>query len=428
MRGVWRVFGLFLVALAWAAPGRSEGVPDVSAMAAGAERFVIELSAPVEFRIFPLAGPDRIVIDLPEVNWRLAPGAAAIGRLAGGLSAGGLSTGGPVQGLRYGLFQPGLSRIVLDLAWPVLVGQAYLAEPAEGRGWRVVVELIPADRTQFDAAARAGQADRLALAPPAVAPPAVAPATGPAVTRGEPAALTLPAPALPSRGALRVVAVDPGHGGVDPGTTSLSGQFEKHITLAYAQEIKRALEASGRYRVELTRTRDETIGLRQRFQLARAAGAELFVSLHADAIRQVSLRGGSVYTLSDQASDAEAEALALRENKADVIAGIDLTEEPPAVAGILIDLAQRETRANSARFARLLLAELDREQAPLLRRGHRAAGFAVLKAPDVPSILFELGYLSNRQDEALIKQERHRKRVAQAVLRAADGFFVGRSG
>lgn len=211
------------------------------------------------------------------------------------------------------------------------------------------------------------------------------------------------------------------------GATSVSGQFEKHLTLAYGHEIKRAIEATGRYRVVLTRTGDETIGLRQRIAIARAAGAQLFISLHADAIRHSSLRGGSIYTLSDRASDAEAEALAQRENKADVIAGIDLSDEPPAVAGILIDLAQHETRAQSLRFARMLHHELGQQQASLLKKGQRSAGFAVLKAPDVPSVLFELGYLSNRQDEALLKQERHRKRIAQAVLQAADRFLAGRA-
>lgn len=397
-------------------PIQPQALPEVTAMVVAGQRLTIELSRPVEFRVFPLARPDRVVIDLPEVEWRVPVGAPASG----------LGRGGPVQGLRYGLFQPGLSRVVLDLAQPALVGQAFLAEPGAGHAWRVTVDLAPATRARFDDAVRAGQADRLAQTPPAAATRA-SPPSRVGASAVEPAAAPRGAPAQPpaTKGARRVVAIDPGHGGVDPGTTSVTGQFEKNVTLAYAQEMKRALEATGRYRVVLTRERDETVGLRRRFQLAREAGAELFVSLHADAIGQASLRGGSVYTLSDRASDAEAEALAQKENKADVIAGIDLTEEPPAVAGILIDLAQRETLAGSARFARLLLAELGREQAPLLRKGHRAAGFAVLKAPDLPSVLYELGYLSNRQDEALIRQERHRKRVAQAIVRAADRFFGG---
>jgi N-acetylmuramoyl-L-alanine amidase len=408
---MWLGLGLMAATLTLAAPAGTQAMPDVTAMAVAGQRVTIELSAPVEFRIFPLAGPDRIVIDLPEVRWRVPPGAPASG----------LGADGPVQGLRYGLFQPGLSRIVLDLTTPVLVRQAFLAEPGLGHSWRVTVDLAPATRAQFSDTVRAGQADQLAAIPPSgAALPAGAP-QHPATSATVPASPQTPV--APRRGERRVVVIDPGHGGIDPGTTSVTGQFEKTITLAYAQEIKRTFEATGRYRLVLTRERDETVGLRRRFQLARDAGAELFVSLHADAIGQASLRGGSVYTLSDRASDAEAEALAQKENKADVIAGIDLTEEPPAVAGILIDLAQRETMAGSARFARLLLAELDREQAPVLRKGHRAAGFAVLKAPDLPSVLYELGYLSNRQDEALIRQERHRKRVAQAMLRAVDRFF-----
>lgn len=407
-------------ALALAGPAGAQAVPDVTAMAVAGQRLTIELSAPVEFRIFPLAGPDRLVIDLPEVQWRVPTGAPASG----------LGAGGPVQGVRYGLFQPGLSRVVLDLTAPVLVGQAFLAEPGSGHAWRVTVDLVPSTRAQLDDAVHTGKADRQGAEGQAQALPTGTPLASAPSRPAEPAAAAVAPTAPPAapKGGRRVVAIDPGHGGIDPGTTSVTGQFEKTVTLAYAQEMKRALEASGRYRVVLTRERDETVGLRRRFQLAREAGAELFVSLHADAIGQASLRGGSVYTLSDRASDAEAEALAQKENKADVIAGIDLTEEPPAVAGILIDLAQRETQAGSARFARLLLAELGREQAPLLRKGHRAAGFAVLKAPDLPSVLYELGYLSNRQDEALIRQERHRKRVAQATLHAADRFFGGGKG
>ncbi|MBM3600160.1 MAG: N-acetylmuramoyl-L-alanine amidase [Alphaproteobacteria bacterium] len=441
MGRLWRYSALIVAAALMvpgvALPARAKPAGDVLSMrvetpAGDRQRLVIELSVPVEFRVFPLAEPDRLVIDLPEANWRMPKGAPA-GLMVNGAPA------GPIQGLRYGLFRPGLSRIVLDLARPALVGEAHLEGPTGSSGagrpqvWRVVIDISAAERRQFDAAVLADQAERQAALNGASAPtpgpstnervePAVAPPPQ-AEGRKTPSAPKPPTRAAP--GNRPVIAIDPGHGGVDPGAISVSGQYEKHITLIYAQELKRTIEASGRYRVVLTRIRDETLALRQRIAIARAAGAELFISLHADAIRQTSLRGGSVYTLSDQASDAEADALAQRENKADLIAGVDLSDEPPAVAGILIELAQRETRGHAARFARLLLTELDRENASLLKKGHRSAGFAVLKAPDVPSVLFELGYLSNRQDEALIRQEKHRKHIALAVLRAADRFFQG---
>ena len=207
-----------------------------------------------------------------------------------------------------------------------------------------------------------------------------------------------------------------------PGRPSASGTYEKEITLAMALEMKRQLEASGRYRVVLTRDSDVFIRLRDRIEIARAAKADLFISLHADAHGTRDLRGASVYTLSEQASDAEAAALAAKENKSDVIAGIDLSNENEVVTNILIDLAQRETKNLSARFAAVLVDELKRDTL-LLRNTHRFAGFAVLKAPDVPSVLIELGYLSSREDEAELRSAKHRTKVASAIMRAVDGFF-----
>jgi len=225
----------------------------------------------------------------------------------------------------------------------------------------------------------------------------------------------------------RTIVLDPGHGGVDPGTIGVGGVREKTLTLEIAQDLKRILEASGRYHVVLTRTDDSFIRLRERIQIARSSRGEIFLSLHADALGDASFRGMTVYTLSDKASDAEAEALAQRENKADLIAGVDLRDEAPEVASILIDLAQRETMNLSARLAGHLVQELSRE-AQMLRNGHRFAGFAVLKAPDVPSALIELGYLSNRQDAQQLAQTAYRRRLGQAVLKALDRFFKSRPG
>jgi N-acetylmuramoyl-L-alanine amidase len=225
-----------------------------------------------------------------------------------------------------------------------------------------------------------------------------------------------------ARDGVPVIVIDPGHGGVDPGATGVSGIYEKHITLAMARELKTALEKSGRFRVFLTRDRDVFIRLRDRVAIARSHNADLFVSLHADAVANPLIRGLSVYTLSRTASDAESQALAEKENKADLIAGIDLSHESPDVAGILIDLAQRETMNRSAGFAAQMVDEVGQDL-DLLGNTHRFAGFAVLKAPDVPAVLVEMGYLSNDYEEKQLRQPGYRARLAQVIARAVDHFF-----
>ncbi len=256
--------------------------------------------------------------------------------------------------------------------------------------------------------------------PPA---PAAAPLTPPAQL----AALVTPAavPGKPRRGAPTgkpVIALDPGHGGVDPGATGYNGIHEKDITLATAREVRRQLEATGRYRVMMTRDEDEFIPLRERVARAREADAQLFISLHADSIVGSQIRGMSIYTLSDKASDHEAETLAAKENRSDAIGGIDLSHENDQVATILIDLAQRDTRNHSRHFAGLVLHEVGHIQ-KLLPKADRSAGFAVLTAPDVPSVLIEMGYLSSPEDAGLLTQADHRQRLAASLVHAIDGYF-----
>ena len=218
-----------------------------------------------------------------------------------------------------------------------------------------------------------------------------------------------------------LIIIDPGHGGIDPGAIG-NGTMEKTITLAVAKALKKELLATGRFRVELTRDKDVYIPLRDRFKLARDDSAELFISLHADSHANSKTRGASVYTLSENASDSEAEALAAKENKSDVIAGVDLTNESKVVTGILIDLAQRETTNLSARFAKMLVKSLKRDTL-MLEQSHRFAGFAVLKAPDVPSVLLEMGYISSDEDQRLLTNKSHQKGLAQAISRAIQSFF-----
>jgi N-acetylmuramoyl-L-alanine amidase len=221
----------------------------------------------------------------------------------------------------------------------------------------------------------------------------------------------------------RVIVIDPGHGGSDPGAISASSVYEKTLTLKAARLVQKALLEFGRYVVILTRNGDQTISLRDRVALARAADADLFISLHADAHPDSSVRGASVYTLSKKASDAEAAALADRENKADLISGVDLSHEAPEVANILIDLAQRETMNRSASVAKLLVRHLGK-QMTLVRNTHRFAGFAVLKAPDVPAVLVELGYTSNPQDRKMLQQESYLRNVATAIAEAVDAYLT----
>jgi N-acetylmuramoyl-L-alanine amidase len=238
------------------------------------------------------------------------------------------------------------------------------------------------------------------------------------------ASLAMVTPMLkPSGPKKRLIAIDPGHGGIDPGATGVSGVYEKNITMAVARAVKRRLQATGRYEVLLTRDRDVFVRLRDRVEIARKAGADLFLSIHADTIANKKIRGASVYTLSEKASDKEAAALAEQENKADLIAGVDLSRENPEVTNILIDLAQRETMNQSARFAGLLVGSLKRD-VRLLRNSHRFAGFVVLKAPDIPSVLIELGFLSNRYDERLLRDRRHRAKLAGAITAAIDRYFA----
>jgi N-acetylmuramoyl-L-alanine amidase len=235
-----------------------------------------------------------------------------------------------------------------------------------------------------------------------------------------PPRLTAARPGAPR--ALPLVLLDPGHGGKDPGAIGVSGTYEKYIALDIAQELRRQLEASGRYRVDLTRTRDVFIPLEDRVGIAQRRGANLFVSMHADALGNPHVRGASVYTLSDTASDAQTAALARRENAADRFGGPVFHDAPPDVARILASLVRQETRVGSAKLARSVVSELHRDL-PLLQNPSRHAGFVVLKAADIPSVLVEMGFMSNRADEAALRRADHRARVAAAMKRAVDAYF-----
>ena len=227
----------------------------------------------------------------------------------------------------------------------------------------------------------------------------------------------------PRKRDLPVVVLDPGHGGEDPGATSVDGLYEKDLVLEMARELRTLIERSGRYRVVLTRDGDEFIRLRDRIAAARKLGGEIFISLHADSLRLSEQRGASIYTLSEKASDEEAAKFAALENKADVLTGADLSQHDVVVATILIDLAQRDTNNKSIAFADIMAEELARVTA-LVKRHRRFAGFAVLKSPDIPSVLLELGYLSNPDDARNLAQPDYRAKLGQAIVRSLDQYFA----
>jgi N-acetylmuramoyl-L-alanine amidase len=355
-------------------------------------RFVLDLNEPVKFTIFTLADPYRVVIDLPEVAWRIKP------RL--------VRKGARITGYRFGLFRPGQSRVVIDVRGPVKIAKAFSLGPKGGQGHRLVIDLVDVSRAAFLSQLRPRRATRPPLARVKTA---VNRATG--KSRGGKSADRRP-----------LIAIDAGHGGVDPGARGHGG-WEKGITLKQALELRRHLLKTGRYRVVMTRNRDVFVRLSRRIEIAQAAGADLFISIHADSIANKKIRGGSVYTLSEKASDKQTAAFAAKENKADIIAGIDLSEQSPTVAKILIDLRQRMTKNSSIVFARTLIGELV-PTTRMLRKKHRFAGFAVLKAPEIPSVLLEMGYLSNRYDEKLLRHPAHRRKIAAAISRAIDSFFA----
>ncbi|HXJ01841.1 MAG TPA: N-acetylmuramoyl-L-alanine amidase [Micropepsaceae bacterium] len=354
---------------------------------AGRSRFTVELSDPVEARVFTLTNPNRVVVDMPDVQWRVQDAARPSGK-------------GAVKSYRYGQFRKGNSRFIIDLNGPVKVGAPQMLSPEGGAGFRLVFDLT--STTTADFVAHAGWPSDM-----------------------QPAVASNPPPVLrtPAQSGKPLIILDAGHGGIDPGTHGQSGIQEKDLVLSVARMLRKTLESTGRYRVQLTRDSDVFIPLRERVNIARAAHADLFVSLHADSNDHREIRGASVYTLSEDASDREAAKLAEKENMSDIIGGVDLAGDNNPVASILIDLAQRDTMNRSVRFAETVIGDLPAVTAVQPASPHRAAGFAVLKAPDVPAVLIELGYLTNDKDESEMVTEAWRNRVSRTISDAIDEHF-----
>jgi N-acetylmuramoyl-L-alanine amidase len=373
-------------------------------------RFILDLDKNIPFRAFALADPYRVVVDLPQVTFQLAAGAGSAGR-------------GLVKAFRYGLVMPGGSRIVFDLAGPAKIEKSYVLDAANGQPPRLVLEFEAVDRTSFVQSLAAESRPDLR---PAIGTTGAVATTAVVATTAAVAEATGTAKAAEPPDARPVVVIDPGHGGIDNGTQA-SGESEKNLVLGFALALRDRVEKTGKYRVVMTRTDDTFIPLGDRVKMARNQSAALFVSIHADALprREGDAQGATIYTLSDKASDAEAERLAELENRADAIGGVNLTEEPTDVADILIDLAQRETRTFSNRFARLLKNEM-KTTARMHKHPLKSAGFKVLKAPDVPSVLIELGYVSNKSDLEHLVSDNWRSRTVGSVAQAIDAFFAKR--
>ena len=362
-------------------------------------RLVLDLTDHPSHEVLLLKNPYRVVIDLEKTA--IAVPESEIPK-----------TSNIVKDLRIGKTPKGAARIVVETKDAAIVKKAFFLPPQGGFNWRLVVDITSASQADFEKAKAQNPK------------PQTASPTQTEISAKDAAAelekLKKPLAAKP------LIVLDPGHGGKDPGAISASGYYEKHITLKMAKELKQSLEATGKYRVMLTRSDDRALALKSRVKIARDAKADLFISIHADSAKNSRAKGLSVYTLSERASDRESAALAERENKADALINMDFSDKTPEVANILIDLARRDTMNTSKDLANYMVSEMSRT-VRVLPDTHRFAGFAVLKAQDIPSVLVEIGYLSNREEERLIRNPAYREKLAKALTRAIDKFFESRS-
>ena len=355
-------------------------------------RLIIDLTRKVDLRVFTLADPYRVVIDMPQVTFALPAKAGDSGR-------------GLVKAYRYGLVMAGGSRIVIDVAKPVRVDKVTALDATQGVPARLVLDLAAVDRATFMRTLAIDSKARTDTVKP---------------TRDPPVASSDPRP---------MIVVDPGHGGPDTGAKAPGGEHEeKAIVLEFGALLRDQLEKSGKYRVVMTRTDDTFIPLDERVRFARNRGAQLFISVHADWLPRAEgdAQGASIYTLSETASDPTAARLAEAENRADAVGGVDLSREPSDVADILFDLAQRETRTYSHQFAKTLVGEMKSGAVRLHQHPMKSAGFKVLKSPDVPSVLVELGYVSNKEDLKALLSAEWRNKTVGTIVKAVDAFFAPR--
>lgn len=398
-------------------------------------RMVLDMDKLSDYKVFALNSPPRIVIDMPARDWNVDKVAKA--------------QVPSIKDVRHGYPQSDVSRIVIDLKEPGGLRTAFKLPADGGKPARLVVDFSFMTDAEFAAvktktfgsfvpskspAKTAKKTEpvkkavkKVVKAAPKKAPKVVTSAPKKAVTNTAKAPTPHKKPQDKPKAKVAakkpLVVIDPGHGGVDPGAIGANGVFEKHIALSAAKELKRQLLATGRYRVKMTRERDVYLRLYQRVAFARKHEADLFISLHADSIRKSNIRGASVYTLSEKASDSQTAALAARENRSDLIAGVDLTHEDKDVASILVDLVMRDTMNQSIFLANTLVDTMSLGHIKVLDNPHRYAGFAVLKAPDIPSVLVEMGFMSNRKEADMLSKPAHRKKIVRSLVRGIETYF-----
>lgn len=361
-------------------------------------RLDINLSHSVRASAFVLANPYRLIVDLPQVVFE---GGSASGRAPNG--------SGLVQAFRYGRFAPRQSRLVVDLAGPAIVAEPKISEQRHGSRLAVSVRAISA--SEFAALQAAGL-------------------IGPPRGANESVASGRQRETMPSADKRPLIVIDPGHGGVDPGATAEGGVVEKKVVLDVARKLSKQLSAARKFRVLMTRDGDEFVSLKDRQTFSREHRAALFVSLHADAIADTeaeNVGGATIYTLSGKASDEAARRLAEKENAVDLAAGLELgdSEEEDKVRGILVDLMRRETSSFSGRFRNTLLDKF-KGRVRLSRAPARSAAFAVLKQAETPSVLVELGYVSNVHDRANLTSPKWQQKAAEGIAAAIEQYFSSR--
>ncbi len=363
--------------------------------------FELELSEGVTAEVFTLASPYRVIIDLPDIAFKLPAGAGSTGQ-------------GLVKAFRYGSFAEHKGRVVIDTSGPVAILEAQMTRSAATNRVVLKVAMAPSDAASFGQGTGAAQAE------------------GGSANAASKPALFEEAPPKPKSHGKPVIVIDPGHGGIDPGAMGINNIAEKTVVLAVAQELKAALLKAGRYDVKMTRATDVFISLDRRLKFSEQNAAELFISLHADSIEEKNLaeniRGATVYTLSERASDEQARAMAEKENASDLVAGLENIDQggKDQVKNILIDLLKRETSNFSADFSHVLVSRLAKSIA-MSRDPQRAAAFKVLKQPHAPSVLVELGYMSNSKDEGQMTTGAWQKQVAASISAAVEAYFAKRT-
>lgn len=400
-------------------------VGEVQIDGASALRVVIETERPTAAKLTLLSNPFRFVVDMPGAAWGVD-----------GIQPKGTLSRAPATAYRYGKPDPTTGRVVIEMAAPAAPVRRFALPDAAGRGHRLVFDLADRGNAAFSLAATTLAREGLRDYAGTGSPPATAKASAPTkpvsktvakpVSKpvSKPAAKRAPkAPTPAPKRSKWTVFIDAGHGGKDPGAIGRSKTQEKDITLAASRELAKQLESTGLIRPVLSRSDDRYLKLRQRINLARQQEADIFISLHADAAPSPQANGISVFTLSDTASDKEAEMLARNENKADLIGGPDLAVEDPEAADELLRMFQRESMNQSTFLASAILQNI-RDLPGGDKRGHRFAGFAVLKAPDMPSVLVEMGFITNRKDEANLKRPDYRAKLVERLARAIVAYLV----